>query len=945
VQYQQILGFFYQQVLLKGLSSSREIHTWVDDWLSKLSGIDQAILFEIISKMADQDHHQLANIKQKCLHQKTWLKSFDLPEALHLQIINDIEKHLIDQSIHQAQSNRHLNVKPALENQETLRSALFQMIISFEDQQTVQESIKSQWPQIPRFQIKSFLGEGQNAKVYLAIDLQAHPPKPCALKVGLLVDPMRFEREIQYMTAISHPNVLKCWDASKFEDQGIRKFWISMPNLVGINLEDLILKGVLKINTKIFALTKILDGLCALHEKGIIHRDLKPGNCLVSDEGEILLSDFGLSAHEDQNQQALTQTLPFHLIGTPAFMSPEQAKNQRDLISFQSDVWAFGMMMFETLVGDLPWGRSINYFEMIGNIQHLPIPMEKLNALGLKQIQMVINQCLNREIKARYPNAMVLRDAFLLAIQEDLKVLKSKRKANTHYALQNQRIFEMYFKDSLSKGNEPSFVHLMQMMNTQNPKMDWDWDESYQGFIQAHHWIQGQYFWKGEYLQKSSQMKHDLQAIENQRSTDVKQLMDAFKVRMNQIPSEELHLRMTELQEWQKKEGEKIEQRFLGERAMIEGDVVILRGRIEKMVEGVEGKLWELMGMEVKKSVDQEIEGKKVVDQEIEEKKDVVSQGKTGWRWGVVSVLVGIMILGYLAWENIDWHVKESSSHSNLNMPTIEMPTDLKALDMKIEEDDLSPSVQPSLKNERSDLIEWVLIQGGSFMMGSNDEDAKNHEKPIHRVAVKDFYMSKTEVTVGQYRKCVDAGVCSKPDDKDWIEHCNWGYSDRDDHPINCVDWKQARRFAKWVGGDLPSEAQWEYASRSEGKNIKYPWGNEEATCEYAVMHEDGDACNRWRTWEVCSKIAGNTEQGLCDMSGNVLEWVLDEYHDSYSGAPSNDIGWCSKKGCDSHSVDRVLRGAGWDYKASFMHSTFRSVTMTISRNHRIGFRVSDLAP
>jgi formylglycine-generating enzyme required for sulfatase activity len=96
---------------------------------------------------------------------------------------------------------------------------------------------------------------------------------------------------------------------------------------------------------------------------------------------------------------------------------------------------------------------------------------------------------------------------------------------------------------------------------------------------------------------------------------------------------------------------------------------------------------------------------------------------------------------------------------------------------------------------------------------------------------------------------------------------------------------------------------------------------------------------------EVCSKRAGNTEQGLCDMSGNVLEWVLDEYHDSYSGAPSNDVGWCSKKGCDSHSVDRVLRGAGWDYEASFMRSTFRSVTMTISRNHRIGFRVSDLAP
>jgi formylglycine-generating enzyme required for sulfatase activity len=140
------------------------------------------------------------------------------------------------------------------------------------------------------------------------------------------------------------------------------------------------------------------------------------------------------------------------------------------------------------------------------------------------------------------------------------------------------------------------------------------------------------------------------------------------------------------------------------------------------------------------------------------------------------------------------------------------------------------------LEQERLRLIEFILIKGGSFMMGSEES---NWEKPIHRVVVKDFYMSKTEVTVGQYRKCVEAGVCSKPDS------CNYGspnwtdsIGSKENHPINCVDWKQARTFAKWVGGDLPSEAQWEYASRSGGKDIKYPWGNAEATCEYAEAVE-----------------------------------------------------------------------------------------------------------
>jgi formylglycine-generating enzyme required for sulfatase activity len=237
-----------------------------------------------------------------------------------------------------------------------------------------------------------------------------------------------------------------------------------------------------------------------------------------------------------------------------------------------------------------------------------------------------------------------------------------------------------------------------------------------------------------------------------------------------------------------------------------------------------------------------------------------------------------------------------------------------------------------------------VEIKGGTFMMGS--EDGYSNEKPIHRVSVEDFYMSKTEVTVGQYRKCVDAGVCSEPEDKNSNKYCNWGYSDRDDHPMNCVDWKQARAFARWVGGDLPSEAQWEYASRSGGEDIKYPWGNAEATCEYAVMDEGGDGCGRDRTWEVCSKTGGNTTQGLCDMGGNVWEWVLDEWHSSYSGAPSDDIGWCSDRGCDGDtSALRVRRGGGWYNDASYLRSAFRNSSSPGLRIIYLGFRVSDLVP
>ncbi|MCX5790267.1 MAG: bifunctional serine/threonine-protein kinase/formylglycine-generating enzyme family protein [Elusimicrobia bacterium] len=218
--------------------------------------------------------------------------------------------------------------------------------------------------------------------------------------------------------------------------------------------------------------------------------------------------------------------------------------------------------------------------------------------------------------------------------------------------------------------------------------------------------------------------------------------------------------------------------------------------------------------------------------------------------------------------------------------------------------------------------VEWVRIPGDSFTMGYGAEDGWLWSQPAHPVAVKSFYLAKTLVTNEQYKACVDAGACTAPHASDGTcfvrNGSNWDPGtlpasfQGDDQPVVCVDWKQAKAFSSWAGGRLPSEAEWEYAARSAGKERKHPWGDAVATCDFAVIEQGGKGCGLNATWPVCSKTPGNTEQGLCDMTGNAAEWVEDWYHDSYRGAPADGSAWGSPA-----ASQRVARGGDWGHPAS----------------------------
>ena len=232
--------------------------------------------------------------------------------------------------------------------------------------------------------------------------------------------------------------------------------------------------------------------------------------------------------------------------------------------------------------------------------------------------------------------------------------------------------------------------------------------------------------------------------------------------------------------------------------------------------------------------------------------------------------------------------------------------------------------------------ITWIDIPAGSFMMGSTDV---SDEQPVRQVTVQAFQMSESEVTVGQYRQCVVAARCTEPSTGN---QCTWSDSPngKEDYPINCIDWGQARTFAVWMGGDLPTEAQWEYAARG-GDDYEYAGSN--MAGDFAWYAENSEESNQVRT-----KRANG--YGLYDMSGNVREWVLDEWHENYEGAPNQaERPWGEVTACDQlceHGASwHVNRGGSWYDFASSLRVTYRYYDFPGNRDFSLGFRIVQVLP
>jgi eukaryotic-like serine/threonine-protein kinase len=252
---------------------------------------------------------------------------------------------------------------------------------------------------IGKYQIRGELGRGGMATVYEAWDPTFD--RKVALKVlpdELLHDGtfrQRFEREAKTIAALEHPAIVPVYEYGEAD----KKVYLAMRYMGGGSLADKLRAGRMTAPAIARIYDRVAPALDLAHGKGVTHRDLKPGNILFDDNGEPYVSDFGIAKLAMGTNTELTHG---GVIGTPSYMSPEQARGER--LDGRSDIYAMGVMLFQMLAGSLPYLSETPTGLMMKHILD-PIPRLESVAPGMSGAwQAVIDRAMAKNPADRYAN-------------------------------------------------------------------------------------------------------------------------------------------------------------------------------------------------------------------------------------------------------------------------------------------------------------------------------------------------------------------------------------------------------------------------------------------------------------------------------------------------------------------------------------------------------------
>jgi serine/threonine-protein kinase len=257
------------------------------------------------------------------------------------------------------------------------------------------------------YELTDELGRGGMGVVYRAS--QVSLDREVAVKMILRgqfasrTDRERFETEAQAAARLDHPGIVPVYEVGEIDSRP----YFSMKYVAGVTLAQRLAAGPLPSREAARILAAVARAIHFAHMRGVLHRDLKPSNILLDEHGQPHVSDFGLAK---QITDADTMTKSGIMLGTPAYVAPEQAVGARSQVGPHSDVYSLGVILYHMLTGRPPFQAASPAEMVLLVLEQDPVPPRMLNPKADRDLEMICLRCLQKPIDLRYPSAAALAD-------------------------------------------------------------------------------------------------------------------------------------------------------------------------------------------------------------------------------------------------------------------------------------------------------------------------------------------------------------------------------------------------------------------------------------------------------------------------------------------------------------------------------------------------------
>ena len=815
---------------------------------------------------------------------------------------------------------------------------------------------------IGRFELKRELGQGAYGKVYRALDPMLD--REVALKAPKFGnDPRkreRFLREAKTAAQLRHPNIVAVHEVGRDGELD----YIVSEYVAGKPLSDVLDTG--KPDTRQVArwVRDLADALAYAHSKGILHRDVKPANAMVDEAGRVQLMDFGLAKRVEQDS---TMTAEGSVLGTPAYMAPEQARGDQQAIGPASDQYSLGVMLFEALTGKRPFEGPPHAVIAQVLTQAAPLP-SSLEPSVPPELEAIIQKAMAKSPGERYADCGELAralDTWLgdsasqsLTSPEAVSLLQAiaadPGTARTEYSRKTTSSFERKPKWPAwtqsnwkwAAGASVGFALLILVVAQWVRVRDKDGNSVAEVKIPEGGSVEvgpGKPGNQGQAL--TGDFDDDwVDRVLNANASEFKEVFprlaqhpaasfSALLAEWNKKPEPDWSEYPTDF-DWMTPDSPTERDRLASRQANAAMALVLL---------GKSDQIWHRM----KHAPDPRLQtymigrfcrcgvpAKLLIDRMSNEPDESARQA--------LILALAEYTREELESVNIDsLQASLPSIYENAREPGLAMAAwwamnrwgfqkELTEVDERLAKQPRSPG-RPWIENSIG--MKLVLIQPGQFLMGPPELEnpAEVDEKPQHHVRITTpFYLGIHEVTQAHWEKMMQ----SKP----WTAKKNT--REGPDYIATCVNWEDAQEFCKRLSEQegmayrLPTEAEWEYACRA-GTVTKYSFGNDESLLGEYAWYCNNATAEGITTWAHRAGQKRPNPWGLCDMYGNVWEWCSDwNVWDYYAKSPIEN-----PTGPATGSV-RVVRGGSWYDPAGRCRSACRGKCGPLLRFGSTGFRV-----